>query len=175
MSSFKTDNFTFLDYTEMDDVMSRLVWECRNLPEIRKWMVNSDSISFMEHSRFIERLKLTGNSQYYCIIYNKSFIGSINIQYESQESAERGIYLHPDFFGRNLALKVCNEFYAYLRDYTTIRYITTKVLQNNFSSNRLEESLHANKIDEDGKFNYYRIDIALPKVIDSSSIANKNP
>lgn len=157
MSSFNTENFSFLDFTEMDEDMSRQVWECRNLPEIRKWMVNTDTISFSDHCRFIDNLRQVDKKQYYCIIYNGIFAGSINIQYETPECAERGIYLHPDFFGQNLAVKVCNEFYKYLRKNTDLKYITTKVLRSNPSSNKLESSLHAMKTSEDCNYNYYRL------------------
>lgn len=69
MRSFTTDNFIFIDFTEMDDSMSQKVWECRNRPEIRKWMVNKEPISFESHQKFLNTLKNTNKSLYYSILW----------------------------------------------------------------------------------------------------------
>ncbi len=160
MKSFKTENFTFIDFAEMDEDMSNKVWKCRNLPEIRKWMDNASPILLQDHLRFVESLKQEGNKKYFCIIYKGSFAGSINIHYKGQDSVERGIYLHPDFFGQNLAYKISMEFYSYIHKNTGIRYILTKVLKTNIRSNKLQTTLYAEKKDEDDLYNYYRLDLS---------------
>lgn len=71
MKSFSTDKFTYQNYTDMDDAMSRQVWECRNLPEIRKYMVNQDIIPFDAHCRFVENLQYKNNVLYFNILSKK--------------------------------------------------------------------------------------------------------
>lgn len=159
MGSFKTENFTFIDFTEMDESMSRQVWECRNLPEIRKWMVNPECIQYEDHLRFVDGLKSKCNVKYYAVLQNGEFIGSVNIHIENDGSAERGIYIHPEYWGKGMAKKICRDFYSCLRRNVGINAITTKVLRENVGSNALERSLGASKISEDGRLCYYHCDI----------------
>ena len=159
MGSFETDNLTFLDYREMDEDMSVKVWECRNLPEIRKWMVNQDIIPYENHLRFIKGLKEKKNVSYYVVLWNGEFIGSVNIHIEGKGIAERGIYVHPDYWGKGIAKKICGALYAYLHKNKGISTIITKVLKGNVSSNSLERSLGASEMSEDDRFVYYACDI----------------
>lgn len=155
MGSFSTENFKFVDFTEMDETMSRQVWGCRNLPEIRKWMVNKAPIPYDSHVKFVDSLRRSSDSIYFCIFQEDSFIGSVNIHIEDDYRAERGIYIHPDYWGKGLAKKVCGEFYPYVTKELGIREITTKVLKENAGSNGLEHSLGAIKISEDERFFHY--------------------
>lgn len=155
MRSFSTDSFTFIDFTEMDESMSQKVWECRNFPEIRKWMVNPDPIPFESHKKFVEALKMKSDSFYYSVVQEGVFIGSVNIHIEGDGKSERGIYIHPNYWGRKLAKKICDEFYPYVMKEFGLKEIITKVLKDNIGSNALEHSLGALKIKEDNRFNYY--------------------
>lgn len=159
MGSFKTENFTFIDFTEMDEGMSKQVWECRNLPSIRKWMVSPEFIPYDSHVEFIESLKHKADALYFSILHEREFIGSLNIHMRIDGEAERGIYIHPNFWGKKLAKRICSEFYTYIRDNLGIKHITTKVLKGNLSSNSLESSLRANRIGEDDRFYYYRCEL----------------
>ncbi len=159
MKSFSTDRFTYIDYTEMGDVLSRQIWECRNLPEIRKYMVNKDIIPFDSHCKFVKSLQSDRNTLYYCVLSNGVFVGSLNLHFNDSQSAERGIYLNPAFQGEGLSKLICKDFYTYFRDNHGVRLITTKVLKDNVSSNALEYSLGAIKTDEDDMFYYYKCDL----------------
>lgn len=155
MSSFKTDNFTFLDYTEMDDVMSRRVWECRNLSEIRKWMVNSQNIPFEEHMKYVKSLRREDNTLYFSVLTGGDFIGSVNLHIKENGIAERGIYINPDQWGKGLGRKICKEFYKYIRDNLGVYTVTTTVRKCNHSSNALEHCLGATRTGEDAEYYYY--------------------
>lgn len=159
MSSFSTDNFTFVDFKEMDETMSRKVWECRNLTEIRKWMVNPEFIPYDFHTKFIESLRYKSNALYFSVLHGGAFIGSVNIHMNGCGEAERGIYIHPDYWGNKYAKRICSEFYQYIRKELGITHITTKVLKENFGSNSLESSLKANRIGDDDKFYYYSCEL----------------
>lgn len=161
MRSFTTDIFKYIDYTEMDEDMSRLVWECRNLPEIRKYMVNQDIIPFDSHCKFVNNLQCKDNILYYSVLNRGGvFVGSINLHFDDAQSAERGIYLNPAHQGQGLSKQICKDCYKYFRDNHGLRFITTKVLKENISSNALERSLGAVKVAEDERFFYYRCDLS---------------
>lgn len=160
MKSFCTDSFQFVDYTEMDESMSRRVLECRNLPEIRRWMVNDKVISYDDHKQFVMKLHHLDNTLYYSVLSGGGvFIASINLQFDNQTTAERGIYLHPDFWGHGLSKKICKELYTHFRDNKGLKTVKTKVKKNNVSSNALERSLGAAKIHDDDEYNYYSLDL----------------
>lgn len=143
----------------MDDTMSRKVWECRNLPDIRKNMVNPDYIPLQSHLNFVEGLKSKNDAIYYVVLINYEFVGSINLHIENLDTAERGIYLHPEFQGKGLAKMICNDFYRHCRQSNGIRFITTRVLKSNDASNALEHALGASKIKENDSYNFYRLEI----------------
>ena len=160
MNSFSTKNFQFVDYREMDESMSRKVWECRNLPEIRKWMVNPEPIPYTSHIHFVNELRSKVNTKYYAILHDGVFVGSINLHIEEDGSAERGIYIHPGYWGNGLAKGVCREFYSYVLNNMGISSIITKVLKDNAGSNSLERSLGAIESSEDKRFVYYNCDLS---------------
>lgn len=157
MKSFATDKFTYLDYTEMDSEMSRLVWECRNLPEIRQYMVNAAWIPLQSHLAFVEGLKSRGDALYFVVLLEGEFVGAINLHFERPDTAERGIYLHPRHQGKGLATAICRDFYAYCKRHCGLCFITTRVQKSNAASNALEAALGAAKTSEDTEYNFYRL------------------
>jgi len=68
MKSFSTDNFTFVDYTEMNDMLVKEVWETRNHPEVRKYMNDTEHIPFSDHINFINKLRCRRNVQYFSVL-----------------------------------------------------------------------------------------------------------
>lgn len=160
MNSFSTENFTFVDFREMEEGMSRKVWECRNLPEIGKYMVNQDLITWDSHKSFINSLKTMNNKLYFSVLMEGVFVGSINLLFEDQNIAERGIYIKPENQGKGLAKLICKDFYKYFRDIYGLRSVTTKVLKGNVGSNALERSLGSVKVAEDDRFFYYKCDLS---------------
>lgn len=155
--SFKTQSFNFIDFTEMDEAMSLQVWKCRNLPEIRKWMVTDSEIPLERHSSFVQSLNAIDNRLYYSILSGGVFVGSINLTFISEHEAERGIYLHPEYIGKGLAKLICKEFYQYFRDNRQLTVITTKVKVDNQPSLMLERSLGAVQEREDGDYVYFSL------------------
>lgn len=159
MSGFNTESFEFIDFVDMTLEMSTKIWECRNLPQIRQWMVTQDPIPYQNHAKFILNLSKDRKRKYYSVLENGDFVGSVNIQYLNSETAERGIYIAPDYWGKKYAKRICKEFYIFIRDNLKIKIITTKVFKANIASNSLEISLGARKIAEDTEFNYYQCNL----------------
>lgn len=159
MNSFNTANFTFVDFTEMNESQSLQVLECRNNPVIRMWMVNTDIISADNHSKFVKSLSQNKSKLYFSVLYHDKFIGSINIHIEDSDKAERGIYINPHFWGKKFALNICKEFYKYIHDNLGINIIFTKVKKENVGSNALELALGAKLLHDDASFYYYSCDL----------------
>lgn len=159
MKSFITNNFQFVDYTEMDEVLCRKVWECRNLPEIRSNMSNPDPISLADHLMFIRNLMTACNKYYYSVLWKGSFIGSVNIHFLDDETVERGIYLDPQFWGKGLSKLISKEFYEYLHNQRSVNKVRTRVFKSNGPSNALQLSIGAKNVSSDDEYNYYELDL----------------
>lgn len=161
MKSFEAGRFTFLNYTDMGEEMSKTIWKCRNLPEVRKWMVNQKLIPLSDHQRFVNQLHNNIKKYYFCVLENNELIGSVNIDFETEYSVERGIYLHPAHWGKKYSSRICKDLYRYLFEKYGIIEVNTKVLKDNAASNALESSLGASKVKEDSQFNFYRCRLPL--------------
>lgn len=157
MRSFATNHFRFIDFTEMSSDLSRQVFECRNHPEIRRWMVNDKPILRANHDAFVLDLSRRNDVLYFCVIKDGIFIGSINIHSEGNNVAERGIYIHPVYQGKGYSKLICIESYDYFHKNYGLNHIITKVKKNNISSNSLEKSLGATLEKSDEELNYYRL------------------
>lgn len=51
---FKTDNFEFVNYTQLTVEEMRVLLDGRNSPEIRKWMYNPEPIAWEDHVTYIK-------------------------------------------------------------------------------------------------------------------------
>ncbi|EGK8009161.1 UDP-4-amino-4,6-dideoxy-N-acetyl-beta-L-altrosamine N-acetyltransferase [Campylobacter lari] len=67
----------------------------RNHPEIKKYLYQKHYITKYEHKNFIKKLKQNTLKNYYCIIYNKQILGSINFEIISDNTIEFGFYANP--------------------------------------------------------------------------------
>ena len=157
MKSFRTLNFSFIDFTEMDENLSREVWKCRNMTEIRKFMTDSNPICYESHNYFVKSLDSQDKVCYYCVLMNEQFIGSVNIHFINSQTVERGIYIHPMFWGKGLSKLISSEFYSYLYFHKGIKTIVTKVMKNNKASNSLQYSLGGKLLKEDDIYYYYEL------------------
>ena len=156
MLTCRLGEFEFIDYTELPEELVRRVWECRNLPEIRCQMVNTEPIPLSRHLDFIEKLKSDEKSIYFAVVSGGELIGSVNLHLGEDMEAERGIYILPEYQGQGFAKRICTELYKYARERLGVECITTTVLRGNDRSNGLERSLGARLSREDGRYCYYR-------------------
>ena len=138
---FKIENYSFKNYTLLSRDWEKIVLSWRNHPENRKWMLNNNEISWNEHLKFIEDLKISSN-RYYCLVI-KDFepIGSIdfvNIDY-NEKTAEIGYFLAPEKQGSGLGLEFI--FYAFKFAFDILGF---NVIQGNvMDSNKIAYALNA--------------------------------
>lgn len=93
-----------VNYTALSDRQILEVWEARNREEIRRYMTNPDPIPFEDHMKFIGSLATRKDKLYYAFFKNGEFVGSIDfVGMVPGESAERGLYVAPEWQGRGIA------------------------------------------------------------------------
>ena len=157
-SGFKTLSYFFINYVEMSEEDSRKIWELRNHPLVAKWMVHPEEIPYAEHKKFIVRLSLLKDKDYYLIKdLSSNIIGSVNIDYTETPYPERGIYINPEFFHQNHAFNSLREFYRYANSVWGVSGIMTRVKTDNIGSNRLEEKLGAKLVFTEEGYNFYNL------------------
>lgn len=92
-----------VNYVDLTEAESRQVWETRNSPEIRQWMVNKNTFSYGDHFRFIESLKTSKDRLYYAFFIGDEFVGSYDIKDRIPRMiVECGLFLHPSWQKRGL-------------------------------------------------------------------------
>ena len=159
MNGFVTHNYRFINYKELNEEDSRLVWKLRNEPGVTQWMVNDSFIPWESHRRFVESLKTDKDRDYFIIRdVEDRLIGSVNILRFEEGLVERGIYINPVYWNKGHAGKSMMEFYAYLKT-QGIKGIITKVKINNLASIALEEKLKSRLTDIKEGYNFYFLEL----------------
>lgn len=77
--SYQVQKFLFKSFITLSDDEKKLVWEWRNHPDIRKWMVNRDIIPFDNHLSFLDSLKDRNDKFYWLALYNGKPVGVLSI------------------------------------------------------------------------------------------------
>lgn len=169
IKSFLTDTYKFINYCEMSLQDCKEIWQLRNHPDVRKWMINEETIPLENHLAFIERLKSDSAKDYF-IIKDRAgnIIGSVNITYTESGISERGLFINPRFWGQGHAGRSMKEFYGKMRDLANVTGIETLVKVDNDASNGLEQKLGAQLEKTCDGYNHYYLRIANPQESDKS-------
>lgn len=143
------------NYIDLPDDLSRKVWKCRNLPEIRVCMTNKQSFDYVSHCRFIEKLKEDKTKLYLAWFYNDEFVASFNlVDIIAQKSADRGLFVNPEFQAKNIAKYLEYEVEYIAENKYLINNLTAEVLKSNNKSYRYHISNGYEIINEDQKYYY---------------------
>ena len=141
--NFKTENFDFLNYINLSEEQSRIIWEGRNHPEVRKWMTNSESFGFDVHQNFIEKLKQSCDKSFWAVIYHDKIIGSVclNPYDRIKREGESGRYLLPEYIGKGLGLQIAKEFINYIIRHGIVNRIYSKTRIDNLRNQHINLKL----------------------------------
>ncbi len=156
LEAFRALEFRIVNYTDMTEEESRMVWQIRNLPEIRKCMTQQDPFPFESHLSFVESLKCNETKLYYAIFIGNELLGSYDfINIKNGDSAEHGLYINPTFHGKGYGRTIEYIMDEYIKS-KGIRHILAEVLKcNNISYNyHLKVGYEVYKEDE----NYYYLE-----------------
>lgn len=95
--SYKVQKFLFKNFTSISDEEKKHVWEWRNHPDIRKWMINRDIIPFENHLSFLNSLKDRNDRFYWLVFYNGAPVGVLSIAdcNDSLTEGTPGYYIDP--------------------------------------------------------------------------------
>jgi pseudaminic acid biosynthesis N-acetyl transferase len=95
-------NFVTLNKRQIDSV-----WEWRNHPDIRKYMYNSDIISYENHLRFLEALFEREDVAYWLVAKGEQVVGVTNLTSIDLKTsrAELGYYIIPDMLNSGIGLE----------------------------------------------------------------------
>ena len=95
-------NFVTLNKRQIDSV-----WEWRNHPDIRKYMYNSDIISYENHLRFLEALFEREDVAYWLVAKGERVVGVTNLTSIDLKTsrAELGYYIIPDMLNSGIGLE----------------------------------------------------------------------
>lgn len=77
--SYQVQKFLFKSFITLSNDEKKLVWEWRNHPDIRKWMINRDIIPFDNHLSFLDSLKDRKDKYYWLAFYNGNPVGVLSI------------------------------------------------------------------------------------------------
>lgn len=123
-----------VNYTKLTETESKIVWQVRNLPEIRKFMTITEPFSYELHKAFVKKLSEDPNKLFLAYFDVNTLIGAINfVGIGIDSSAERGLFVNPVFQNNGMAevLEMLSEQEAMKRG---VSYLVAKVKNDNLSS-----------------------------------------
>ena len=124
-----------VDYRDLTETESRIIWEQRNEEHIRKWMKNDQLIPWDKHCAFMQGLKTNDTKRYYAFFLGDLFLASYDIVGIHDAEAECGLYLNAEYEGRGLASMVQTVMEQKARE-MGIHLLRSEVLPNNAASLR---------------------------------------
>ncbi|MBR4704916.1 MAG: GNAT family N-acetyltransferase [Paludibacteraceae bacterium] len=122
-----------VDYRDLTNGESRIIWEQRNREHIRKWMKNNQPIPLDIHCAFIESLKTNDTKRYYAFFLGDQFMASYDIVGIHDGQAECGLYLNAEYKGKGLASMVQSVMEQKAKE-MGIHLLRSEVLSNNAAS-----------------------------------------
>lgn len=145
-----------VDYTQLNESESHLVWEIRNLPEIRIHMANPRPFSFESHQQFIQRLSVDNQKLFYAFFVGNEFVGSFNFtNIGIDSSAERGLFINPSLWGKGLA-SILEDMIIDKISHYGISYLLAKVLKANIASLTYHYKIGYQLLNEDKDYVYFK-------------------
>ena len=158
--TFETAHFRFVNYTQLSLDDSKKVWNARNNPEISKYMVNNDFISWENHLAFIKGLSSRNDRVYYgvYVIQDNTMIGSQGVNpIVGDGTGESGLYLFPEAQGKGYGKLMKAEFIQYIFEHKLLNIITEKVKLDNIRNQQLNLRLGFIQTAKDEEFVYFEL------------------
>ncbi|WP_148091560.1 GNAT family N-acetyltransferase [Tannerella forsythia] len=154
---FEDDGFCFVNYVNLPISKHYIIWETRNLQEIRKFMENPEPFCFEKHLEFVKLLSRVNDRFYWAVFKGDKFIMSINLHPICwiKDCAEWGIYANPLYAQRGISRKISNIFFKHVKRTTSLNKINAKVKKENINSVRFHKNLDFLLTEQDELFFYF--------------------
>lgn len=131
LNSFKALDLRIVNYIDMSLDESYMVWELRNLPEIRKCMTQAEPFPFDSHQKFVKSLRTNSTKLYYAIFEDDKLIGSYDfVDIKDGGSAEHGLYINSAVHGKGYGTIIESVMDGYIR-IRGVHRILAEVLKSN--------------------------------------------
>lgn len=144
-----------VNYVDLTQAESRQVWATRNLPEIRKWMKNKEPFSYESHCAFVESLREVKDKLYYAFFIGDNLVASYDfIHIVDGDSAECGIFIHPEWQGKGLSLVIEQVMEKEILK-RGVHRITSDVYKNNVKSSFFLGGGSYRVLSQDDEFIYF--------------------
>lgn len=159
MRDFKTENFCFLNYVRLLEEQSRVIWEGRNHPEVRRWMASGEPFSFEAHQEFMRGLRRSPGKLYWTVMRRGGIVGSVCLNpYDSvRKEGESGRFLLTEYMGKGWGFQMAKEFADYVMRNGIARWIYAKTRTDNLRNQHINRKLGFRVYSEDAEYVYMEL------------------
>ncbi|MGD9970907.1 MAG: UDP-4-amino-4,6-dideoxy-N-acetyl-beta-L-altrosamine N-acetyltransferase [Sulfuricurvum sp.] len=132
------------EFSTLDAQTLERIRAWRNHPDIRRWMLNRHEISAEEHLRFVSSLPAREDRRYFLVEKDGEYIGVIDFNDITADSAELGIYASPEL--RGMGTPLMEAIIAYATGTLKIRSLIASVFTGNDRAKHLYEKFDFKEI-----------------------------
>lgn len=107
-TDFHVDGYSFKNYVTLSFEHLVMVLECRNHPDVRKWMFTNEPITLENHLQYVDTLKQIRTKFYWAVYSGDNYIGSVDITdiNTQEQSCVWGFFLNPIYIGTGKGIDV---------------------------------------------------------------------
>jgi len=167
-------NYTFINFSDLDESLINMVYEERNRDSVRVWMFDSKPVKLKEHYNFIASLRDSNSKIYLLVVRNKIPIGVYNLVEISDGKAQGGFYLFENSKEKNLGLEFLYYCLKYVFENLNINEIYGYSLKANRNANSINKYLgfEFNETNNDLLYSFLRKDKFIADIIENPKILN---
>lgn len=132
---YSLDEYSYRNFTVLSHEELVKIWEWRNHPLVRQWMMNPNEIKLEEHLNYVENLKKREDAYYWLIYRKEQPIGVLNVTGVDHQNCigEPGFYLSPEILDKGEGILLLYNYKHFLFD---ILHFETLTGHNLFENTR---------------------------------------
>lgn len=125
--------YTFTNYICLSDVQVRQILEWRNHEAVRRWMYNSDIISYESHINYVQSLCKREDVYYWLVSYHGESMGVVSLTSADfiKTTGELGYYMRPDYIDTGDGFFFVYNMFAFAIDCLHVSPLYGAVNKNN--------------------------------------------
>ena len=150
---FQAGGLSFINYMNLAESTLQTILSMRNSDVIRSCMENQQMIAWEDHKRFVASLAANLTKHYWAVFQGQELAGTIHVEIVSETEVERGIYVAPAKWGRNVGMQI-DTAWEEKAVQCGIRVVHAKVLLSNERSLRFHRKSGYQLASRDDRFYY---------------------
>ena len=135
------DLYTFINFTELNQIEINLVHKERNDLEVRIKMFDDKLIPIQEHLKFLENLKKDNTKNFILVKRANLYIGVYSLVNIEDGNAQGGFYLFKEAREKNLIIDFLYQTITYVFNNFSLTNIYGYALKSNKAANRINKFL----------------------------------